>query len=177
MADFREYTPGLENTSQAHAQWKRSRGVPAVQLVISEVIVQLQLCRRKGGLRGLCGAIQPGRERPGPVRYALSDDEGRPGKWRFEGARIGAGETLLLRRDQLSFGISSGGETLLLSDNSLRPLDQMVVRPWRRIDPVPGSESAPPRLIPHSGLYQRSGGAGSGGSGAADEKPRRAHLT
>ena len=126
-----EYTPGLENTSQAHAQWKRSRGVPAVQLVISEVMsANRSYADERGGCGDYVELYNRGESALDLSGYALSDDEGRPGKWRFpEGARIGAGETLLLRRDQLSFGISSGGETLLLSDNSLRPLDQMVVPP------------------------------------------------
>lgn len=126
-----EYTPGLENTAQAHAQWKNSQGVPAVQLVISEAMsANRSYADEKGCYEDYVELYNRGESGLDLSGYALTDDESRPGKWRFpEGTRIAAGETLLLWGDQLSFGLSSKGETLLLSDQALRPLDQMVVPP------------------------------------------------
>ena len=70
--------------------------------------------------------------------YALTDDEAVPGKWRFPGLLFQPHAHLLLYASDLNqtnlatplhtnFRLSPAGETLILADAALRPLDRVAV--------------------------------------------------
>lgn len=70
--------------------------------------------------------------------YALSDDAAAPGKWRFPAMLVQPHGFLLVYASNLdrtnpeeplhtSFRLSASGETVILSDSGLRPLDQLQV--------------------------------------------------
>ena len=137
------YSPGYPNTEEGHLQYRESVMVSDGAIIINEVMADAITGLRDDEdelvdwieLRNTTAASIP------LENYALSDNEGRPLKWRFpEGATIPANGYYVVyctgkdRMDRLrpdvphtNFRISAESETLILADSQGHVVDRIMI--------------------------------------------------
>ena len=137
------FSPGFENTEAGHLAYRESVTAADGSVLINEVMADpLTGIRDDDG--ELCDWIELYNTTGNPIsleKYALSDNEGKPLKWRFpEGAEIKAhGYYLVLctGKDRMdtkmdgvphsNFRISAEQETIILADSQGRVVDRVMI--------------------------------------------------
>ncbi len=137
------FSPGFENSEEGHRAYRESVAAADGTVIINEVMAD-PLTGIRDDEDELCDWIElyNTTDRPVPLnKYALSDNEGKPLKWRFpEGAVIPArGYYLVLctGKDRMdtsmgdvphtNFRISAEHETIILSDSQGRVVDRVMI--------------------------------------------------
>ena len=137
------FSPGFENSPEGHQQYRESIMVSGGALVINEVMAD-PLTGLRDDEDELVDWIELKNTTNQTVQlsqYALSDNEGRPLKWRFpEDAVIPAGGYYIVYctgKDRMdtarpdiphtNFRISAEQETLVLSDSRGRVVDRVMI--------------------------------------------------
>ncbi len=113
---------------------------PGPAILINEVMCDNEsaLPDQEGAFWDWIELYNPNDEAVDLTGYALSDDAAAPGRWRFPGVLLQPHGFLLVYASSLdrtnpdeplhtSFRLSAAGETVILSDPALRPLDQLQV--------------------------------------------------
>ncbi len=137
------FSPGFENTEAGHLAYRESVTAADGSVLINEVMADpLTGIRDDDG--ELCDWIELYNTTGNPIsldKYALSDNEGKPLKWRFpDGAKIEAhGYYLVLctGKDRMdtkmnlvphsNFRISAEKETIILADSQGRVVDRVMI--------------------------------------------------
>ncbi len=137
------FSPGYENTEEGHRKYRESIMVSDGDVVINEVMAD-PLTGLRDDQDELVDWIELYNTTAFAIpldRYALSDNEGKPLKWRFpEGAVIPAGgyyivyctgkdrmDTVKMNVPHTNFRISAETETVLLSDSQGRIVDRVMI--------------------------------------------------
>lgn len=152
-----EYTPGRDNTSENHALSSSGSVSGGSALAISEIMADNATYALDGGVRA--DYVEIRNTGSAPVSLAgcgLSDDEKKPGKYRFGNVTLGPGECAVVcadgrdGADHAPFRISKSGETVILSDADGRVIDRTACpaldtdRAWSRTDGGAFTADLPP---------------------------------
>ena len=144
-----EATPGLANTREAHRQWAAAQGSASGDLVISEVMSanRTYVPQGDGNCYDYIELYNGGADTLDLSGYGLTDEEGKPGKYRFPGgSSIAPGQYLLLYasglggQGHLPFKLKASGEEVILCDAQDRMVDQVSLPPladdraYQRVD-------------------------------------------
>ncbi len=136
------FSPGFENTPEGHQKYRQSIMVTGGALVINEVMADPLTGLRDGDdeLQDWVEIYNTTSQTVNLDNYALSDNEGRPLKWRFpKGATIPAGGYYVvfcsgkdLAADakgipHTNFRISAEQETIILSDSRGQVVDRVMI--------------------------------------------------